>query len=144
MIPSLFFRRTDETLYKPLLGKKGIFILDGAMLVIMGIAPFLCKVLLDLPFDCWVTGLGFLCPACGGTRSIVFLLQGKIPEAFRMNPYFILTGFVVALGIIAIHLSCVFNSRFFTKISRGLFHPYSGIIWAIGWMLFGVLRNIIS
>lgn len=132
----------NEGVLKPLIGKCGILILDGALLLSVALALPLGKVLLALPFDCYMQSIGYLCPSCGGTRAVLLLFRGDIWGAFSMNAYFITTGFVAFMGIIFLHLSCFTDIKLFHKISRGLFHPYTAIVWAFGFLAFGFLRNV--
>ena len=134
----------ERTGFQPLLRKRGLLILDGILLTAVLLAPLFSKLLFWLPVDCYFQGLGYLCPACGGTRAFALLIQGELLAAFSMNPYFIITGFVLLVGLIFLHLSSFFQKVTFHKVSRGIFHPYSAIVWAFGLLLFGFLRNIMS
>lgn len=128
---------------QPLLSKFGILILDTVILLVAILAFPLGKMLIDLPFDCYAQNLGYLCPSCGGTRAVLLLLRGDVWGAISMNAYFMVTGLIMALGVAFLHFSCFTDIKIFRKISRGLFHPYTAIAWALGFLLFGFLRNII-
>lgn len=128
---------------KPLIGKRSILILDGCLLVAGILAPFICKMLLAFPFDCWVQKMGYLCPACGGTRAVALVFQGKFIEAFSMNLYFMISGCVMLIGLVMLHISCFCNNVFAGKFSRRFFRPWIAILWATGFLLFGILRNLL-
>ena len=126
-----------------LLSLIGILILDCILLIVAIMAPWVCRKLLGLSLDCWTVKFGLLCPSCGGTRAVLLLLRGRVVEAFYMNAYFIITGAVIFVGILVLHLSIFWERSIFCRISRMIFHPYSVVLWACGWGVFGVLRNLI-
>ncbi len=142
-IPQHSYGKSPAGELQPLLRKRGILILDSVILLAAILAFPLGKMLLDLPFDCYVQSIGYLCPACGGTRAVLLLLRGDVLGAVSMNAYFMVTGLIMALGVVFLHFSCFTDIIFFRKISRGLFHPYTAIVLAIGFLLFGFFRNII-
>lgn len=72
----------------------------GGLLLYMGInSPLLTR----LP-SCWVySNTGLLCPACGGTRCIINLLQGNWYQAFFSHMVFFI-GFIYLLAINIVYL----------------------------------------
>ena len=133
----------SNALFQPLMTKRMLLIIDGVLLALCVAAGPLARLLFALPTDCIVQRLGYLCPACGGTRCVLMLLQGNIFGAFRMNTYFFLTGFFALGVLLLLHISVFARVPIVTKICRGIFHPSVPIAWAIGLVIFGILRNFI-
>lgn len=124
--------------------KRDLFIIDAVLLSMCLLAPFIARLLLALPTDCYVQRIGYLCPACGGTRSVLLLFRGEIIHAFRMNAFFILTAVCALAVMLLVHISVLSPKHYFAKLCRGILHPGTAIIWAVCFVLFGILRNIIS
>lgn len=58
-----------------------------------------------LHWDCWFRQrLGFPCPTCGMTRSVLLSLQGQFKEAAHVNP----AGLLLVLGLIAFSFALLF------------------------------------
>lgn len=127
----------------PLLKTNGLLILDGILLLGLILLPFLIKLLLTVPMECYVRRHGYLCPSCGGTRAVALLLNGRIRDAFFMNPYLVGTGVCVLIGVLLLHVTAFWRNAFLCRLSRGLFHPYTVVIWAFGFVFFGILRNFV-
>ena len=133
----------NKALTQPLMTKRMLLIIDGVLLALRLIAGPLAKLMLDLPMDCYVQKIGYLCPACGGTRAVLMVLHRDFYGAFRMNTYFFLSG-IFALGVLLLlHISIFTRKPVVTKICRGILHPSVPIVWAIGFVIFGILRNLI-
>lgn len=76
------------------------------------------------------------CPGCGGTRMVLSILQGDIYQAFRYNPFIMIT--LPIIFVIAIH-------QMFWFIIRGTFSPWLDkilVVYAVALFAFGILRNI--
>jgi hypothetical protein len=59
----------------------------------------------ELHWDCWFKQrLGFPCPTCGMTRSVLLSLHGQFTEAAHVNP----AGLLLALGLVLLGLSLIF------------------------------------
>lgn len=127
----------------PLLKPKGLLILDGLLLVGMILMLFLSRFLLTVPMECYVRRMGYLCPSCGGTRAVALLLRCRIRDAFFMNPYLVGTGICVLAGVLLLHVTAFWRNTFLCRLSRGLFHPYTVVIWALGFVFFGFIRNFV-
>lgn len=76
------------------------------------------------------------CPGCGGTRMVLSILQGDIYQAFRYNPFIMIT--MPIMFLIAIQQMVLF-------IIRGTFSSWLDkvlITYAITLFMFGIIRNI--
>ena len=124
--------------------KRELLIIDAVLLGVGLLAPFLARLLLALPTDCYVQKIGYLCPACGGTRSVLLLFRGEMIDAFRMNAFFVLSALFALSAMLLIHISVLSPKHYFAKLCRGILHPGIAVIWAVCFVLFGILRNIIS
>lgn len=58
-----------------------------------------------LHWDCWFKQrLGFPCPTCGMTRSVLLSLQGQFTEAAQLNP----AGLLLVVGLVGFSLALIF------------------------------------
>lgn len=79
---------------------------------------------------------GLYCPGCGGTRMAIAILELKFHQAFRYNPYIFTTLPMVAIITIKQIILYIKNNEMLEKLDIYL------IIYAIGLIIFGVIRNI--
>lgn len=125
-----------------ILSKRGLLLIDGILLLFLLLLPLAARWLLMLPSDCYFQRFGLLCPACGGTRCVLSLLKGQFVEAFQMNPYFVITGFFLLLSIFLLHMAVFSKCVLAHKLCAIVFHPRTVILWAVGFAVFGILRNV--
>jgi hypothetical protein len=75
-----------------------------------------------LHWDCWVKQrIGFPCPTCGMTRSVLLSLQGQFTEAARLNP----AGLLLVLGLVLFSLALIFLMFYrqrHTSLAAGAVH----------------------
>lgn len=135
--------KTREQIANPILTKRNLLVLDCVLLLMGILAAPVGKLLLALPFNCIFQKNGYLCPACGGTRAMICVIRGQFMDALHLNAYFVVTGLALFAGLVVLHISCFSQSGTVCRISRGIFHPYSAIVWAVGFLVFGILRNFI-
>lgn len=92
-----------------------------------------------LGFPCILyTLFGLYCPGCGGTRSIIFLLQGRIVESFLAYPATIIVVIVVITFAIKYILSLFLTKVNKPKIRISFLFVILGVI-VINW----IVRNIL-
>ncbi len=132
----------NDVLFQPPMTKGRLFILDAVLLVLVLLGRPAAKLLLAIPVDCYIQRFGYLCPACGGTRSVLMLFRGDLGEAFRMNAYFCLTGMFSLMLLVLLHISVLSRRPDTIKLCRWIFQPYVPVVWAIGFVIFGILRNV--
>lgn len=76
------------------------------------------------------------CPGCGGTRMVLSILQGDMYQAFRYNPFIMVTMPIMFLITV---------QQMFLFIIKGTFSSWLDkilIAYAITLFMFGVVRNI--
>ena len=82
---------------------------------------------------------GFLCPGCGGTRSLNHLLHGDILSSFRCNPSVPLAVVFAVLLYIEILTDAFGHKKEIIPRSKAFYFTMAGII-----SVFYVARNFIS
>lgn len=121
--------------------KKNIILLDlSLILTIFALGPVTGLMSQLLP-ACYVTALGLQCPACGGTRCIRALAAGDLPAAFHWNPYIFLTVCFLGALLVLLNMACLFQSRLSRRLLRHISPGITAIVWAAGFVIFGILRN---
>lgn len=91
--------------------------------------------------SCWIYDLtGMLCPACGGTRCIIYILNGKWREAFFSNMIF----FIGVLYVFIINLVYIINLNRKKKIATWIYPKYwYAIIFTIFLIIYTIVRNLL-
>lgn len=76
----------------------------------------------ELRWDCWFKQrLGFPCPTCGMTRSVLLALHGQFGEAAGVNP----AGLLLVLGLVLFSLALIFLMFYrqrHTSLAAGALH----------------------
>ena len=127
----------DNSLEKELYRYGLIFLLLGAVLVgvyIIFLYPYLKSL------ECFFYQLtGFYCPGCGGTRSVIALMHGKILKSLWYHPFVLYAGLMYTWFI----LSHTFERFHWFGIKGMRFHNW---YLAVGIMLLAgnwVFKNIL-
>lgn len=81
---------------------------------------------------------GIYCPGCGGTRSIIFLLQGKIIESFLAYPATLIVVVGVSIFVIKYILSLLLQKVKKPKLRISYLFIVLGVI-VVNW----IIRNIL-
>lgn len=93
----------------------------------------------ELHWGCWFKErLGFPCPTCGMTRSVLLALQGRFGEAASLNP----AGLLLVCGLVLLGLALIFlmfYRRRNTSLAAGAVHrrirlgasAYGGLLIAV-------------
>jgi hypothetical protein len=81
---------------------------------------------------------GLHCPGCGATRACFALLHGQWDQAIAFNAYFVLSLPWLTWTGARIAASLMFDVPF----RQGRLGTALWIAWAIGFAVFGILRNI--
>lgn len=82
--------------------------------------------------------LGFYCPGCGGTRSVLALLKGDILTSFRYHPLVLYLVIVAALFAVTFLLSVITKGRI-KRVRFSLVYVWIGLgIIVVNW----IVKNI--
>ena len=121
--------------------KKSVIILDSLLILTALSARWITGAMLKWLPSCPFAEMGVACPACGGTRCVRMLAGGNISGAFGMNPYFFLSFVFLGILLVLLH-SAAFLGRG-ERLLKRLASPAAVIVWAVGFVIFGFLRNLI-
>ena len=122
--------------------RKYILLLDAGILALIPVAVLLAKWMLKALPDCMFMRVGFLCPACGGTRCLIQLGRGNFLQALQLNPYFFFTAWLVFGLLVLVNVWAFSGGNRGGALLRNILRPRWLIVWAVGFVLFGVLRNV--
>lgn len=123
--------------------RRYILLLDGALLAAIPLGSAASKWMLDALPDCIFLQHGLLCPACGGTRCLRALTRGDFLLAFRMNPYLFCTAFLALALVVLLNVTVLSGGRWGSGLLRKAAKPWLLILWAAGFVVFGILRNFL-
>lgn len=123
--------------------RRYILLLDGTLLLLVPVAALLSGWMLGNLPACGFLRYGILCPACGGTRCVKFLSRGQLAPAFQMNPYLFCTAFLALGLVILLNVVGLSQGQRGTGLLKRVCRPIWLILWAVGFSLFGILRNIV-
>jgi hypothetical protein len=123
--------------------KRLILILDGVLAFLVLCSGWIARLMLQVLPDCFVTRLGMECPACGGTRCIQAMAAGKWGAAFAYNGYIFITAILAGIVLIGLNMGFVFSISWCRKGLQRIPVARLVIIWAVGFVLFGILRNLV-
>ena len=97
----------------------------------------------SLSIICYVKKMGFECPACGGTRCVISFTDFDFVSSFNYNPYIFITIIFTAITLVFMNVTVFSESQTCEKLFTKLISFRLVIIWAIGFVLFGIIRNFI-
>ena len=120
-----------------------LLVSDIALFALVLASPKIAEWMLGWVQDCWVAEMGLLCPACGGTRCIRFLSQGRILEAIQSNWYVCLLLLYGGVLLGLTNLAVLFRVEFARKAVKKLCNSWVLIVLFAGFAVFGVLRNFL-
>lgn len=118
-----------------------LLLADLCLLALVLAVPRLTNWMLESWPDCWVTKAGLLCPACGGTRCVRFLAQGRIWEALQSNWYMCLLLAYGGVLLLLSHFMVFSRMTIAGKALRILIKNAVLISLCVGFAIFGILRN---
>ncbi len=122
--------------------RRYILLLDAAVLIGLLLGVLIISWMQANITPCVFTHFGLLCPACGGTRCLRYLLQGQLQQAFLMNPYLFCTAFLALILVLLLNMAVLTQKHYGMSLVRLICKPRWLIAWAVGFALFGILRNI--
>ena len=121
-----------------------VVIIDSIVPVVFAVCYILSRFMHSVLPLCYVREYsGFLCPACGGTRCVIAFTRFDFVESFFYNPYIFITIIVTALLLIFLNIIVFTKNNACKKIFSKVVKPRLVILWAIGFVAYGVIRNIV-
>lgn len=100
--------------------------------------------IMDALPGCTLTANGFPCPACGGTRCVMNMLDLKLITAFGFNPYIFMLGLYLCFIVIIWNISWLFNNKKAARLLKTIANTNVIIIWGVLFLLFWAYRWIIQ
>ena len=123
--------------------KKQLLILDLVLaalaLAAWPVSGLMVRFLPPCPFP----AMGFLCPACGGTRCVRYLLRGQLGAALESNAFFLVLIFFVVAALALLNAGVLLNKPAWEHLARRLLSWRTVIVAAAVFAIFGILRNFV-
>ena len=123
--------------------RRSILLLDGACLAAIPLAAVLAGWMLRSLPNCLSMQVGLLCPACGGTRCLLQMSRGNFAQALRLNPYFFCTAWLLLGLLILANIHAFSQGKWGGKLLRRVWQSKWIMVWAIGFVVFGAVRNVL-
>lgn len=128
-------------LYGAVMRKKRIIVLDIALLALVLAARLLTGWMLEYIPDCPFTKLGWLCPACGGTRCVRYFFSGELGAAFAMNPFFFVLIWYLGAALALLNIGVLLKKTTAEKIALRMTDWRAVIVAVVVFAVFGMARN---
>lgn len=123
------------------MNKKSIRIIGIEIIGLIMLYGFINSGYLAIIPPCWVQQTtGLLCPACGGTRCVIFLLKVNWTQAFFSHMIF----FIGILYLLVINIVYLINLNKEKKILTWIYPKYwYAIIFAVMLIIYTIIRNLL-
>ena len=122
--------------------KKHVIVLDIIVLALALAARLLTGWMLELIPDCPFAKLGWLCPACGGTRCVRYFVGGDFASALAMNPFFFVLIWYLGAALVLLNIGVLLKKPKTQAIALRMTDWRAVIVAAVLFAVFGVARNI--
>ena len=125
--------------------KKALLFIDVAVIFVAVLLPIVAGKLLDgNGRECsFVENLGILCPSCGGTRCVFNFFSGRFVAAFGFNPYIFCSIIYAFACFLVLNVKILLKFKAAEKAFSVITDYRVVIVWTVGFVMFGILRNII-
>lgn len=123
------------------MNKKRLIIITSEIICLIILYIFINSKYIELMPECWIhKKTGILCPSCGGTRCVVYLLKGDFIKAFFSNTVF----FITIVYLFITNLVYIINLNKNKKILTWIYPKYwYSIVFAIILVMYTILRNVL-
>lgn len=123
------------------MNKKSIIIIVIEILILITLYFFVNSEYINLVPKCWLyNATGLLCPACGGTRFVTYLIKGDFIKAFFSHMIF----FIVFLYLFILNMLYLINLNREKKIGKWFYPKYwYVIIFTIVLIIYTIARNLL-
>lgn len=123
------------------MNKKSIWIIGIEIVALIALYSFVNSKYLAIIPECWVyQTTGLLCPACGGTRCVVSILEGNWVKAFFSHMVF----FIGILYLLSINIIYLINLNKEKKVGTWIYPKYwYEIVFAVVLIIYTIVRNLL-
>lgn len=123
------------------MNKKSIMIVGIEIIILISLYSFVNSKYMQIVPQCWIyQATGLLCPACGGTRCILYMLKGNWMEAFFSHMIF----FIGILYLFILNVVYLINLNKEKKIKTWIYPRYwYAIVFAILLIIYTIVRNLL-
>ncbi len=123
------------------MNKKSILIIGVEILFILILYGFVNSTYIELVPKCWVyKATSFFCPACGGTKCVMFLVKGNLLEAFFSHIIF----FIGILYLLMVNVVYLINLNRKKKIAEFIYpKTWYGVVFIILLIIYTIVRNLL-
>lgn len=123
------------------MNKKSIIIIFIELIILLVLIIIANSNLINYMPKCWIyQNTGIFCPACGGTRCVLNMLQGNFKQAFFSNMIF----FIMIVYLLTCNIIYIINLNRKNKIATWIYPKYwYAIIFVIILLIYTIIRNIV-
>ncbi len=123
------------------MNKKSLIILTIEIISIIILYIFINSEYIKLIPECWIhKNTGLLCPSCGGTRCVAYIMKGDFASAFFSNMVF----FIGIVYLFITNIVYIINLNRNKKILTWIYPKYwYSIVFAIILVMYTILRNVL-
>lgn len=118
-------------------------ILDFVAVALVLIVPFILRAMLHGAPNCWSLQMGIICPACGGTRCLLNLLEGNLVTAITLNPMVLFVVLYLCVVLLCLNFFAFTKLKLFQKALRLLTNYKLIIALTVCFVVVGTLRNFL-
>ncbi len=118
-----------------------VLALDGFLLIFAWKLAEILRFMLESPEECTFLQKGIICPACGGTRSVLNFVSGRFRQSFSYHPVVFCVIIYLIVLVFLWNLDYVLDLRFAKKIHRKMTDYRVIIAIAVCYVVIGVGRN---
>ncbi len=121
--------------------KRRNFIIGIEIIIFIILYIFVNSTYIKLVPQCWIYHqTGILCPACGGTRCLIYLLKGNLIYAFFSHMVF----FIGIVYLLIFNFVYIINLNKKEKIGTWIYPKYWYIIiFAVVLIIYTIIRNLL-
>lgn len=123
------------------MNKKSIWIIGIEIVALIAFYSFINSKYLAIIPECWVyQTTGLLCPACGGTRCVLYILEGNWVKAFFSHMVF----FIGILYLLIINIIYAINLDKKKKVGIWMYPKYwYAIVFVVVLIIYTIARNLL-
>lgn len=125
-------------------GRRGILLLDGALLILALIAGPLASAMIRYLPDCIFARVGITCPACGATRCVRALFSGHLGQAFLLHPFLFCLCFYLAAAWGLLNVGYLIPQNRCQSVGRAMVGGKAVIALCALYALFGIVRMLLT